>query len=82
VREARGARRGQDVVLHGWASGDTQPIEGARNIMFMRRYELFDGGIGRVDWKRLTLLICVNSWIQCRTRRSLPSRRASRRRFR
>lgn len=66
--EARGhefvLNGGGDVVLHGWASGDSVPLAGARNIMFMRRYELFEGGLQRVDWKQVDALICVNSWIK------------------
>lgn len=53
-----------DVVMHGWASGDSQPLGGARNVMFLRRYELFDGGLGRVKWDGVDALICVNSWIR------------------
>lgn len=53
-----------DVVLHGWASGASQPVKGARNIMFLRRYELFDGGLSKVDWSGVDALICVNSWIK------------------
>lgn len=51
-----------DIVLHGW-TGQGQPVPGARNIMFLRRYELFDGGIARVDWKKVDALVCVNTWI-------------------
>jgi len=53
-----------DIVLHGWAAGHTQPVEGARNIFFLRRYELFDGGLGRIDWSKADALILVNSWIR------------------
>jgi glycosyltransferase involved in cell wall biosynthesis len=53
-----------DVVMHGWASGDSQPLAGARNVMFLRRYELFDGGLARVDWKGVDALVCVNTWIR------------------
>lgn len=66
-----------DVVLHGWASGDSQPLAGARNIMFLRRYELFDGGLGRVDWKGIRDLICVNSWIKDIVESTLKERRAA-----
>lgn len=52
-----------DIVIHGWASGATHPVPGATNIMFMRRYELFAGGMGMVDWKKIDHLICVNTWI-------------------
>lgn len=54
---------GADLVLHGW-TGQSQPIPGSRNIMFLRRYELFDGGMGRVDWTGIDALICVNTWIK------------------
>jgi glycosyltransferase involved in cell wall biosynthesis len=53
-----------DLVLHGWASGKTQPVRGARNVMFLRRYELFDGCLGQVKWGGIDALICVNSWIK------------------
>lgn len=52
-----------DAVIHGWSSGDTQPVKGARNVYFLRRYELFDGGPMRIDWNNVDALICVNSWI-------------------
>jgi len=52
-----------DVILHGWASGASQPVQGKRNVLFLRRYELFDGGLQRVNWKHADLLITVNSWI-------------------
>lgn len=55
---------GQDLVLHGWASGASQPVSGARNVMFLRRYELFDGGLQRVNWKDVDTLVCVNTWIK------------------
>lgn len=51
-----------DVYIHGW-TGQYQPFPGARNVMFLRRYELFDGGLARVDWRHVDALICVNSWI-------------------
>lgn len=60
---ARGEVPKADVVIHGWASGYSQPAAGARNIMFLRRYELFDGGLSKVDWKGVDALICVNTWI-------------------
>ena len=50
-----------DIIIHGWA--DSQPIEGCRNVMFLRRYELF-GPFMKVDWSKIDHLICVNSWIQ------------------
>lgn len=53
-----------DVVLHGWATGETPLYHGAKNIMFMRRYELFEGGLQKVNWNGVKDLICVNSWIK------------------
>jgi glycosyltransferase involved in cell wall biosynthesis len=53
-----------DVVLHGWATGDTPIYESAKNIVFLRRYELFDGGLAKVQWEDVSDLICVNSWIK------------------
>lgn len=58
----RAAPSDSDVVLHGWAAG-TPPVKGARNIVFLRRYELFDGGLERIDWAHIDDMICVNSWI-------------------
>lgn len=52
-----------DLYLHGWASGKTQPVIGAKNYFFMRRYELFEGGLRKVNWKYTQGLICVNTWI-------------------
>lgn len=52
-----------DVVIHGW-TGQGPVIVGARNVMFLRRYELFGGGISKVRWDHIDALICVNSWIQ------------------
>ena len=57
-----------DLVIHGWANGMTQPVPGAKNVMFLRRYELFDGFVSKVDWKGVDLLICVNMWISDRVR--------------
>jgi glycosyltransferase involved in cell wall biosynthesis len=52
-----------DVVIHGWATG-TPVVPRARNIVFLRRYELFDGGLAKVDWTKVNALICVNSWFK------------------
>ncbi len=56
-----------DVFIHGWA-GQSQAVNGARNIVFLRRYELFSGGLGRVNWKDVDALICVNSWVMDRVK--------------
>lgn len=52
-----------DIVIHGWATG-TSPVNKARNIVFLRRYELFDGGLAKVDWSKVHALVCVNSWFK------------------
>lgn len=52
-----------DIVLHGWATG-TPVVNKARNIVFLRRYELFDGGLAKVEWAKVQALICVNSWFK------------------
>lgn len=52
-----------DVVLHGWANHDYPMYTGTRNVMFLRRYELFDGGLEKVQWGGVSDLICVNTWI-------------------
>ena len=57
------APRDSDVVLHGWCTG-TKAVDGAKNIVFLRRYELFDGGLARVEWSKVQHLVCVNSWIK------------------
>lgn len=51
-----------DVVLHGWMH-DGPMHTGSRNIMFLRRYELFQGILERVHWNAVDHLVCVNSWI-------------------
>lgn len=66
-----------DVVLHGWATGETPIYYGAKNIVFLRRYELFEGGLKRVDWKGVHDLICVNSWIRDVTEEILASMKVS-----
>lgn len=52
-----------DAVIHGWATG-TPSVKGAKNIVFLRRYELFEGGLTKIDWNRTDALICVNSWFK------------------
>ena len=52
-----------DIVIHGWATG-TPSVPKARNIVFLRRYELFDGGLAKIDWAKTHSLICVNSWFK------------------
>jgi glycosyltransferase involved in cell wall biosynthesis len=52
-----------DVVVHGWANG-SPVVPRAKNIVFLRRYELFDGGLAKVEWPKVSALICVNSWFK------------------
>lgn len=52
-----------DIALHGWTT-DAPMYTATRNLMFLRRYELFDGGLNRNDWSGVDGLICVNSWIK------------------
>ena len=52
-----------DVVIHGWANG-SPVVPKAKNIVFLRRYELFDGGLAKVDWSKVSALVCVNSWFK------------------
>lgn len=55
---------GGDVFLHCWATGNTTLRWGARNYMFLRRYELFSGGLDKVEWKGVDGLFVVNNWIK------------------
>lgn len=50
-----------DIFMHAWAG---PPIEGKRNVMFLRRYELFNGALAKIDWEHVQDLILVNSWIK------------------
>ena len=52
-----------DIVIHGWADGSPS-VAGAKNIVFLRRYELFAGLLSKIDWSKTHALICVNSWIK------------------
>jgi glycosyltransferase involved in cell wall biosynthesis len=63
-----------DVVIHGWSSGVTQPMKWSRNIFFLRRYELFSGGLKKVNWKDVDALIVVNSWIMDVVRENFKER--------
>lgn len=52
-----------DCYLHMWA-GMTEPVEGAANLMFMRRYEFFDFDWKRYDWSKIDRLIFCNSFFK------------------
>lgn len=51
-----------DIYIHAWATGPA--VRGGRNVMFLRRFELFDGCLTRVNWEHVSDLIIVNSWIK------------------
>lgn len=52
-----------DVVLHMWACV-TNPVRGAVNIMFMRRYEFFDYNWHEYDWSKIDKLIFCNDFFK------------------
>ena len=70
------APKDSDIVLHGWAAG-TPVVPTAKNVVFLRRYELFDGGLTRVNWKHVQALICVSSWIKALAERILKENEVS-----
>lgn len=51
-----------DVYIHGWAA--SKPVRGEKNIMFLRRYELFDGALSKQNWGDISDLILCNTWIK------------------
>ena len=55
-----------DVVIHGWANGFSDPnhYPNAVNIMFLRRFELFDNSFLDIPWVKVDHLIFVNDWIR------------------
>lgn len=65
-----------DVVLHGWAIG-TPSVAKARNVVCLRRYELFDGGLPRINWEHTHALVCVNSWIKSMAEQILAENKVS-----
>lgn len=77
VRAQPGLMGEADLYLHGWASGMSQPIKGAKNVMFMRRFELFEGGLDKINWSHIDHLICVNTWIAERVREVFAERKVS-----
>ena len=64
-----------DVVMHGWASWQHagQPVDGARNVYFLRRFELF-GPISGIEWNKVDALIVVNDWIKGKVERMFAQR--------
>lgn len=64
-----------DVVIHGWASLDHggPPVAGARNVYFLRRFELYST-IHTIEWANVDALIVVNSWIRERVKRMFAQR--------
>jgi len=55
-----------DFVIHGWAFAGPDPkiLPDVPNIVFLRRFELFDGSFLKLDWSKVDHLICVNDWIR------------------
>jgi glycosyltransferase involved in cell wall biosynthesis len=51
-----------NIVIHCWAN--SKPVGGAKNIMFLRRFELFDNCLSKIHWEDITDLILVNTWIK------------------
>lgn len=51
-----------DVAIHGWMH-DRPMFTGMRNVMFLRRFELFENVLPNVMWGAVNHLICVNTWI-------------------
>jgi len=59
---APGVASDADVYLHGWLSG--KAVHGARNVFFLRRYEMFTkGGLYARDWADTYAIIVCNDWI-------------------
>jgi len=48
-----------DVYLHMWA-GQTEPVPGAVNLMFLRRFEFFSFNWVGYDWSKIDRLIFCN----------------------
>ena len=64
VFSKNGTIHGADVYLHGWADTSHAMEPGAKNIMFMRRYELYEmPWAQRTDWKNLSHIVCVNEMV-------------------
>lgn len=57
-----------DAVIHGWADGAVAPGPNRRDIVVLRRYELFAGACSKIDWAHVDVLVCVNDWIADRVR--------------
>ncbi len=58
--------QGNTVAIHAWAdqTGLTPMPLSVRNVMFMRRYELFNNALPTIRWQYVSDLILVNSWIK------------------
>lgn len=51
------------VYLHGWADHRNPIVPGAKNIVFLRRYELYECDWTGIDWSNVTHFICVNEHV-------------------
>lgn len=58
-----GRVEGADIYLHGWADASHPMEPGAKNIVFLRRYELYERDWAHYDWKHVTHFVCVNDFV-------------------
>ncbi len=54
---------GADIYLHGWADALHPIVPGAVNIVFLRRYELYERDWPKLDWKNVNHLVCCNAHV-------------------
>lgn len=51
-----------DVLIHGWSMG--QPVEGPRNVVFMRAFEIYEDKILEgFKWDKVQQIICVSPFL-------------------
>lgn len=51
-----------DVLIHGWSMG--QPVEGPRNVVFMRAFEIYEKKLlDGFRWDKADLVICVSPYL-------------------
>jgi glycosyltransferase involved in cell wall biosynthesis len=54
--------RDADVLIHGWSMG--QPVEGPRNVVFMRAFEIYEEKILKgFRWDKAQHIICVSPFL-------------------
>jgi len=53
---------GGDAYIHGWSI--SSPVDGARNVMFMRAYEIYEQGLlEKIQWDLVDHAICVSGFM-------------------